>query len=516
MTAERVRHRLADESGASIVLFAMTAVVLLVMAALALDIGNAVQEKRKAQGAADATALAAAQDLAAGPVTPERIAMSLDTAREYAADNLGVGSVRESVDCPGPAGAACFEGPDQWMVSVMTPYRGADLTEPDTSLLHVEVCRDVPTFFAAVIGIEEVKTCARATATTSVDDRPGALPGIIALGKRKDEQNRGKGTPKALHNQGGITILDGSIQVNSKHRKEAAKLDKRSSTTAEELRVVGKISQKSPSTVTVRPGGLQTGVVPAKDPLALLEAPAVTRAMVREADDVNAKGEETVLTLTPGVYGRLKVDDGATVVLQGPGVFAFEKIEVKKGGTLRSDAAMIYNLGKLRVDKATLDIQAMDLAEATSAGVEQFSGIALFQARCKGNKIGTAACDALKNAKGEDIQLKGKKKRDGSAGVWRFDGAIYAPNSKVQIKGESEAMDCAEPEDADDEQEEPEESCLSEDVEPDEPFAPQLDVESSRSLFVVGRLKVGNKAALSIDTEWPPAAVYTGEVALVE
>lgn len=76
-------RRLTADDGAIAVMVAVLLVVLLGVAALAVDVGNLYWERRQLQNGADAAALAAAQDLAAGASD----AVALATARAYADDN---------------------------------------------------------------------------------------------------------------------------------------------------------------------------------------------------------------------------------------------------------------------------------------------------------------------------------------------------------------------------------------------------------------------------------------------
>src|SRR3954452_17613267 len=62
-------RRRGDE-GFSILLVALLLVVFMIVTAIVVDLGNARQQKREAQAAADAGALAGAQDLYASPHVP--------------------------------------------------------------------------------------------------------------------------------------------------------------------------------------------------------------------------------------------------------------------------------------------------------------------------------------------------------------------------------------------------------------------------------------------------------------
>ena len=87
--------RRREERGAIIVVAALMMTALLGMSAIAIDITNARQQQRQAQGSADAAALAAAQDL------PDPNA-TVATVKQYAADNF---------DTPASAWSGC-QDPD--------------------------------------------------------------------------------------------------------------------------------------------------------------------------------------------------------------------------------------------------------------------------------------------------------------------------------------------------------------------------------------------------------------------
>lgn len=89
-----LKRRGTQEDGATAVLVAVLLLVLLGMAALVLDVGDLVWERRQLQNSADAAALAAAHDFA--NLLDEDVA--LVTAREYADDNNRRGAHVEEFD----------------------------------------------------------------------------------------------------------------------------------------------------------------------------------------------------------------------------------------------------------------------------------------------------------------------------------------------------------------------------------------------------------------------------------
>ena len=113
-------RRLRAESGQALVLASAAMVVILGMAAMTIDVGMLLQERRDLQNAADAAALAGAQDLPASP------ANAVAAATSWAQQN-GIGSGE-------------LEG-----VTVSTTYA-------DDDTVTVQVKRDVPWLFARVLG----------------------------------------------------------------------------------------------------------------------------------------------------------------------------------------------------------------------------------------------------------------------------------------------------------------------------------------------------------------------------
>jgi Flp pilus assembly protein TadG len=127
----RFKRRGADESGVVLVLVAMFMVAILGMAALAIDIGSFYQAKNQAQAAADAGALAAAQDL------PSGAAAATTDGQTYALKNYPTASTP----------------------TVSTPYNG------NSSQVKVTVNASTPTFFGRIFGLTSQNVTASAVAS---------------------------------------------------------------------------------------------------------------------------------------------------------------------------------------------------------------------------------------------------------------------------------------------------------------------------------------------------------------
>jgi Flp pilus assembly protein TadG len=153
-----------DEGGAVIPLMALVLVVLVIFTAIVVDLGRAREQRREAQAAADAGALAGVQ--AIDTLNPPECGDSNCAAAFYTMKSLFLAPVAPMArtTCAAGAGETCWSyslsGID---VHVTTPYslRGAP-ADPD--LVNVHICHPVPTPFGSVIGTRSVDVCASATA----------------------------------------------------------------------------------------------------------------------------------------------------------------------------------------------------------------------------------------------------------------------------------------------------------------------------------------------------------------
>lgn len=172
MARDRVRRRRArggghgrDERGATLVLAALMMVALLTMASIAVDLTNARQVRREAQGAADAAALAGAQDL------PDPNAV-VATVKDYAQLNFGT-LAADWVGC---------DDPDH-LTDLPDTTNSNECISLDEPLTRVRVKLppvDVPTTFGQVVGTDEIVVGAQAVAKADLllDDR--IIPATVA------------------------------------------------------------------------------------------------------------------------------------------------------------------------------------------------------------------------------------------------------------------------------------------------------------------------------------------------
>jgi hypothetical protein len=147
MVAARTRHQglgpqAAAEGGVIVVLVAGMLVVILGMAALAIDVGSFYQAQRQAQSAADAAALAASQDL------PTSTNAAANDGTTYGLRNFPTSTV------------------------VVTPnYKN------NSSQVQVKVTAQTPTFFGQLFGITHATVSATAVAGGDGTSAPAAIFG---------------------------------------------------------------------------------------------------------------------------------------------------------------------------------------------------------------------------------------------------------------------------------------------------------------------------------------------------
>jgi Putative Flp pilus-assembly TadE/G-like len=188
--APRRAVRPRDESGFAIVFVALMMTVILAVAAIVIDLGNARQQNREAVAAADAGALAGAQAMTLG-VMPAACLPSPNDVNCLAAyhtfasvalsPNASDLSSRTTACALAPvkAGETCYRYTfGGATVEVRQPYAfGADSTQW-TKYVHAQVCWNVPTTFARVILTRSVKVCGSATALNTGSNAGGSTPDV--------------------------------------------------------------------------------------------------------------------------------------------------------------------------------------------------------------------------------------------------------------------------------------------------------------------------------------------------
>lgn len=193
----RFGDRGRDERGAILVVSAVLLTAMLAFAALGVDIGNARQHRRSSQNAADAAALAAAQDL---PNTTTAIA----TAKAYARDNYGTAAT---------AWVGCTDSAHLALVPDTANSNECISFSSDKRQVRVRMPTDqVQTFFGGMFGRPTIAVTADAVAASVVgrSDRivPAAVTGALGTGLLCIEQ-AGNNQPCATRQRGQFGSLSG-------------------------------------------------------------------------------------------------------------------------------------------------------------------------------------------------------------------------------------------------------------------------------------------------------------------
>ena len=155
--------RSGNQAGQAIVLVALMLVAIAGLAALAIDVGNGMSDRRDLQGAADMAALAGASSYGSGSDAAHFVAL------EYSARSTGV---------PLPM-AGCSAGSCPSGTYAEGDYRFT-VSDAAAAILDVTIERRVTAWFGGVVGIPRysVVASARAMSTSRFTTSPYAIMGL--------------------------------------------------------------------------------------------------------------------------------------------------------------------------------------------------------------------------------------------------------------------------------------------------------------------------------------------------
>jgi hypothetical protein len=380
------------KEGQILVMFAAGLLVLLGMVALSVDAGFLMAERRQAQSAADAGALAAARaklDYLASPAASESAQVS--AGKSYAAGNADTS--QDSVDVD---------------------------TSPDAlgdQYVEVVVSKDVTSFFlralydgdwgvsaSAVAGIEPVQL---PYALVALQCGPSGAPGIMVSGSGQIDVNEGSIMSNCAIGRDGdssIVAADGAIDANG---TIDAGTNWEAGQGFRENRPA--IDDPIASDGTTAPSRSEAIAARNVTTQAQLHA-AVSGSNTHQSNAVRCT---TTCGMQPGYYGGnliLDVRNGGTLQLQ-PGVYYFGdnfRIEQQGSGLVRGTDVMLYFDDNARFvpGNGRVDISA----PASSPYAGGLDGMALWIANCS------------------DFRLQAN-----NSGA--FSGVIYAPCSDVTLSG---------------------------------------------------------------------------------
>jgi Flp pilus assembly protein TadG len=175
--------RARDDRGNVIPIVALSLIILMVMVAFAVDLGNARQSKAQVASTTDAAALAGAGVFARFQNTDDgNLSTAITKAATYAYQSLSLTTPPQTT-CG--TGKWCYTStdPSNTTVEITSPYcpggtaiSGAGTctsttkTQDDgtpynaSEMMHVKTCRDVTTQIAGLIGISTIRVCSESTA----------------------------------------------------------------------------------------------------------------------------------------------------------------------------------------------------------------------------------------------------------------------------------------------------------------------------------------------------------------
>ena len=183
MLAARRASKRRDERGVVVVLMALSMVVLLCVAALAVDLGYDRQLTRQLQVGTDAGSLAGALELPEGTIAnPGRASLARSRAAEYAVGSLfdGTDPVLPTPNC---SGDTCTYVLDTTTIRVTSPYTPTDGLPPRYAahnFVYIEACEPGSRWFSQILTSAPSTRCREAVAR-KLNLYDGFARGLIAL-----------------------------------------------------------------------------------------------------------------------------------------------------------------------------------------------------------------------------------------------------------------------------------------------------------------------------------------------
>jgi hypothetical protein len=276
------------------VMVAVLLTVLVGVAALALDGGLLQDNRRRVQGAADASALAAATQLfknftSISSTKADPGGNGVSAARAVAASN---GYNNDGTTSVVTVNIPPLSGPFAGLTGSGNP------TNPQPAYVEVIITYYQPRYFSGIWGSSSMPVVGRAVARAIWG---GSNDGVITL----DPTASG-----ALNATGGssLNVTGSAAVIVDSNSSSAAITTGGGSVIAPQFDITGGVS----GTFT---GTVNTGVLPTPDPLAYLPAPAMPAAGTITKKHIPSGGN--TYTLTPGTYTSLpNFNSGDTVILE--------------------------------------------------------------------------------------------------------------------------------------------------------------------------------------------------------
>lgn len=368
-------HR--DESGSVFVLVALGFLVIMGVAALAVDMGNAYVMENNLQTTADSAALAAASELPdVSNVTAVAVA--------YATKNMATGHFGDVVTA-GDVATGNWSDDSRTFTAAGTPTNAVRVV----ARMSEDNDNAAPTFFGRLFGKDSIDITASAVATGSLNRCVYVL----------DNNDMG-----ALTVTGGAQVeMDCGVVVNSDDADAINQVGS-SCLNTQSIEVVGGYSMDCTN------ADMHTGTDPTADPLAALPPPDWFAC--ETSSHMNINGTQT---LSPGSYcHNLSIQAGANVTLEsGIYIFGYSSFSVAAGATLTGDNVMIY-FSEFGNPNTSFSIAGSANVELTAPDSGPYEGILFYSDRNGNSNI------THNFVGGSTMDLT---------------GIIYAPNQALQFAG---------------------------------------------------------------------------------
>ena len=387
---KRVRRR--NESGQTLIMFALGLAVLLGMAALTIDVGLAYVARRDMQNAADAAALAGADVLLEGQST----VLAADAARDLALQNgydNAAADVTVTISIPPTSG----------------PHSG------DSDFVEVLIEHPIDAIMAGALGKTSFDISARAVAGINTVPKPYS---IITLSETACQSMQFNG-------QVNLTIVDAGTLTNSECTVDAFSTNGTINVDTVANDVVGGW--------LITGGSGDVSLPPTKaghfdDPLKEVPVPEPTSTPDRDCPTYHGQSDDTV-TLQPGVYnctidppgqwglqfepgdyystGGIVINGGGNVTF-GQGLYFLqgEGLKITGNGVVTGDGVTFY------IDEGQVTLTGTSDTQLTAPDSGTYAGIIIFQNR--------------------DNNLTVEMSGDAIADGW---GAVYAAGAQINLAG---------------------------------------------------------------------------------
>jgi hypothetical protein len=318
-------------------LFALSLIALCALVGLAVDTGVFFDGRRRLQTAADAAALAAAEQLQRAGTT------QVVTAANAAATANGF-----------------TDGANGTTVAVHNPPSSGYYAS-DANYVEAIITQDRPTLFMGILGLSTGRASARAVA--GVQDSSNCVYALSPTG-----------TALSINGSGSTLSAACGIVVDSS--AASALSAGAGSVFGTSVAVTGGISG---TCNTADSAGCRTGIPPQSDPLAMRAAPQFAAS----CDYVNMQVNGGTVSLNPGAYcNGIAITSGAVVTFQ-PGIYILNGggLSVTGNSTIRGSGVTFYNTAQGSHTYGAVNIAGGTLGFLLAPASGPMEGMLFFQDR---------------------------------------------------------------------------------------------------------------------------------------